>query len=268
MACSIVKDLTDSSNNLIFWKLIINFLKSTIKFLKLIIFPNLLKSHDTENPTLMSVHIYFLYLFIYLHTFVIIFYLIIVVIKRSNQNDMFTKNRRIVLADCRASNLLVRCSVPSLGITLAHKMCIHDRLRALTNDARLRVCVHGRVNVRDAYNHAPTISRPRCFHTIRPYQNVRIRLCLYRVFLRRPSLPLLPPLRFVSVASFPFSLFFFIFDSTVCFLPLASFSFLRSLPTLFSRPRLLPFVLRRVFFFLSFLSFFLFDTAFILPCSL
>lgn len=66
------------------------------------------------------------------------------------------------------------------------------------------VCDHA--NVRDAYNHAPSISRPRCFHTIRPYQNVRMRLCLYRIFLC-----LLPLLAFPSPVflSLSLSLFFF-----------------------------------------------------------
>ena len=118
----------------------------------------------------------------------------------------------------RSSHKLLRV----VAIARQHACVSVYSVACVTND-EMHACVCDHANVRDAYNHAPSISRPRCFHTIRPYQNVRMRLCLYRIFLCLLPLFAFPSPVFLSLS---LSLSFFIFDSpiliSVYFLPLAS----------------------------------------------
>ena len=121
----------------------------------------------------------------------------------------------------RSSHKLLRV----VAIARQHACVSVYSVACVTND-EMHACVCDHANVRDAYNHAPSISRPRCFHTIRPYQNVRMRLCLYRIFLC-----LLPLFAFpspvclslsLSLSLFLYSILLFLLLCISFLLPLAS----------------------------------------------
>jgi len=75
--------------------------------------------------------------------------------------------------------------------------CMHMPIAPLHACVRacVRACMNARSSISGAYERAPSVSRPRCFHTIRPYQRrARTAFGSYRACLpSRPVPPHLPP---------------------------------------------------------------------------
>lgn len=96
------------------------------------------------------------------------------------------ENSRTSVQRSRVFALALQCG----GRTSCDACVVHTRrLRCVR--ACVRACMNARAGISDAYKCAPSVSRPRCFHTIRPYQR-RARTPLVRIMRVSPSSPLLP----------------------------------------------------------------------------